>query len=125
MRATEDRDLWLRIALRYEIAFIPKVIAYYRTYPSSTTGNMDRMLNAQLQFVRKNYGLPGCGFVPRQIALSRAYKQRGEVLSDRGHAGRALLSSLQACLIWPFSQDNLRSAASLTRNWMHIKRPPR
>ena len=30
MRATEDRDLCLRIALRYEVAFVPRVIAYYR-----------------------------------------------------------------------------------------------
>lgn len=113
MRATEDRDMWLRIALRYEVAFIPKVIAYYRTSANSMSGDLNRMFNAQRRFIGKHYGAPGCGFIARQIALSRAYKQRAETLSRRRAPGAALLSSLQACAIWPLGTDNLRTAASL------------
>jgi len=113
MRSTEDRDMWLRIALRYEVAFIPKVIAYYRMSSSSMSGNLDRMFNAQRQFIRKHHGTPGCGLVARQIALSHAYKQRAESLFQRNKPGAAVLSSLQACAIWPLSASNLRSAASL------------
>lgn len=113
MRATEDRDLWLRIALRYEVAFVPKVIAYYRTSPNSMSTDMDRMLTAQLQFIRKHSGTPGCGFIPTRIAVSRVYKQRGEVFRERGYRWEALRSSLRSCMVWPFAQDNLRTAASL------------
>jgi len=113
MKGTEDRDLWLRIALRHEVAFVPKVIAYYRTSTHSVSGDLNRMFNAQRQFIKKNYGAPGCGFVERQIALSRAYKQRGETLLQRGICFRAFISALQACAIWPLSTDNLRTAASL------------
>lgn len=121
MRATEDRDLWFRIALRYEVALVPKVIAYYRTYPSSMSGDIDRMLAAQLKFIRKHYGAPGCGIVARQVAISRAYKQRGEGLRARNHPWRALRDSLRACMIWPFSPDNLRTAGSLLLNCIRIR----
>ncbi len=113
MRATEDRDLWLRIALRYEVAYVPKVIAYYRSSPNSMSTDMDRMLTAQLQFLEKHRGAPGCGEIPYRIASSRAYKQRGEVFRERGCSWPAVQSAFRACLIWPFSQENLRTATSL------------
>ena len=112
MRATEDRDLWLRIALRYKVAAIPKVIAYYRTSASSMSRDLNRMLAAQLYFINKHYGAPGCGFAARQIATARAYKQRAEGLLDRNQFGHALRDSLHACLLWP-GTDNVRTAASL------------
>ena len=122
MRATEDRDLWLRIALRYEVAFVPKVIAYYRISPNSMSADMDRMLSAQLQFIRKHSGTPGCGFIPTRIAVSRVYKQRGELFQERGHPWNALKNSLRACVIWPFAQDNLRTAASLLLYSLRLRR---
>lgn len=113
MRATEDRDMWLRIAFRYEVAFVPKVIAYYRTSTSSMSGDLNRMVNSQQQFIRKHYGAPGCGLIARQIAMSRVYKQRAESLFDRNATGAALLSSLRALALWPMSTDNVRTAVSL------------
>jgi glycosyltransferase involved in cell wall biosynthesis len=113
MRSTEDRDMWLRIAFRREVAFIPKVIAFYRIAAGGMSGNMDRMFDAQRQFIRKHYGAPGCGLVARQIALSHIYKQRADGQRQRQARGAAFLCSLQACAIWPFSTDNLRTAASL------------
>lgn len=113
MKGTEDRDLWLRIALRYEVAFVPMVIAYYRTSATSVSSDLGRMFNAQKHFIEKNYGAPGCGIIARRVALSRVYKQRGESLLHRHEPGAAFRSSLQACAIWPLSTDNLRTAASL------------
>lgn len=113
MLATEDRDLWFRIALRYEVAFIPKVIAHYRVSPHSMSADLDRMLRAQKQFIRKHSGAPGCGFLVRQIALGRAYKQRAEDLAQRNQPWTAVGSSLQAFALCPFDSDNARTAASL------------
>lgn len=124
MRATEDRDMWLRIALRHEVAFVPKVIALYRTYDTSMSGDLDRMLTAQLQFIQKHYGAPGCGFVQRRIAISRAYKQRAEGSYRRGQSRRALKFALRSCWTWPFSVDNLRTTASLVRSCLFQNRSP-
>jgi len=117
MRATEDRDLWLRIALRYEVAFVPKVIAYYRTSPTSMSTDPNRMLKAQLQFIEKHYGARGCGIRARQVAWARVYKQRAEALKRQNRPWAALTSSLRAVALYPFDLDNHRTAWSLFWNW--------
>jgi glycosyltransferase involved in cell wall biosynthesis len=118
MRATEDRDLWLRIALRYEVGFVPKVLAYYRLSPNSMSTDPQRMLQAQLKFIRKHYGSGGCGLRPRQIALARSYKQRAEALKVQSQPWAALMSALQAVALYPFDMDNPRTAGSLLLNWI-------
>ncbi len=117
MRSTEDRDLWLRIALRHEVAFVPKVLAYYRRSPGSMSTNAQRMFEAQLQFIRKHYGAKGCGLSARQISLARAYKQRAEALKEQNRPGAALRSALRAVATCPVDFDNSRTAASLLLNW--------
>jgi len=118
MRATEDRDLWLRIALRYEVAFIPKVLAYYRQSPNSMSSDPHRMLQAQLKFIRKHYGSEGCGLRSRQAAMARSYKKVAENLKARGQASAALRNSLRAVSLYPLSMDNYRTAGSLLLNWL-------
>jgi glycosyltransferase involved in cell wall biosynthesis len=113
MRATEDRDLCLRIALRYEVAFVPRVIAFYRVSPSSMTTDPERMIHAQMQFIEKHYGAPGCGWAARRIALSQCYKQRADALSLRRRRWPALASSLRALALSPFDIGNIRTAASM------------
>ncbi len=112
MRATEDRDLWLRIALRHEVAFIPKILAYYRVSPNSMSTDPERMFQAQLQFINKHYGAEGCGFLSRQIALARAYKQRAEGFKRQNRNWDAVMSSLRSVANYP-DPDNLRTLASL------------
>jgi glycosyltransferase involved in cell wall biosynthesis len=121
MRATEDRDMWLRIALRHEIVAIPRILAYYRTSLQSMSGDMNRMSAAQLRFIRKHYGGPGCGRVQRAIATSRVYKQRAEGWKFRHRPWLALGNALRAFALWPFSQDNIRTAASLLLTCARLK----
>jgi glycosyltransferase involved in cell wall biosynthesis len=118
MRATEDRDLWLRIALKYEVAFIPKVIAYYRLSPNSMSTDPERMLRSQVQFISKHYGAEGCGLRARQIALGRVYKQRAEALKKQGRRWPALQSALRAVTLYPLDVDNVRTAGSLVLYWV-------
>jgi len=113
LRATEDRDLWLRIALRYEVALVPHIIALYRTSPASMTTDPDRMLKAQLQFIEKHFGAPGCGRLARRFALARIYKQRAEALGLRNQRWAALKSSLRALAFYPFDLRNARTAGSM------------
>ncbi len=121
MRATEDRDLWFRIALRYEVAFVPKVIAHYRVSAGSMSTDMDRMMRAQFRFIDKHFGAPGCGRVPRRIARARVWKQRGEIFHERRIPWQAARSAWWACWIWPFGVDNLRTAASLSLRLIGVR----
>jgi glycosyltransferase involved in cell wall biosynthesis len=122
MRASEDRDLWLRIAQRYEIARVPKVIALYRISPGAMTSDTERMFHAQLRFLEKHYGAPGCGRRARRVALSSVYRQRAEALGDRKQQLAALHSVFRALMFYPESLQNLRTAASLL---FHSLRPNR
>jgi glycosyltransferase involved in cell wall biosynthesis len=122
LRATEDRDFWVRIALRYEVGLVPKIIALYRISPDSMTTDPDRMLKAQRQFIDKHYGSPGCGIIARRIALSRAYKQRAEALGARRQSWAAVQSSLRALAFYPFDIGNIRTAGSLLMRCVAFKR---
>ncbi len=121
LRATEDRDLWLRIAFQYEVAFVPKVLAHYRISPVSMSADPDRMLKAQLQFIQKHYGSPGCGIMERRAALGRVYKQRAEALGTRRQPWAALMSSLRALASYP-DISNARTAGSLLLRCAGLRR---
>ena len=122
LRATEDRDLWLRIALKYEVALVPRVIAQYRTSAGSMTTNPERMLTAQLQFIEKHYGSPGCGWLARRIALSGIYKQHAEALMGRRQLRAALASSVQSLRFYPLDRGNIRTAVSLALRCARLSR---
>jgi glycosyltransferase involved in cell wall biosynthesis len=122
MRYTEDRDLWFRIALRYEVAFVPRVLASYRTAPGSMSSNSQRMFDGQLSFIRKHYGSEGCGMRPRQISWARAYKQRAEAFKMQNRPWAALMSATQAVSLYPLDLDNARTAGSLLLNWIRSLR---
>jgi glycosyltransferase involved in cell wall biosynthesis len=122
MRATEDRDMWLRIALRYEVALADKVLAYYRVSSDSMSTNPDRMFQAQIRFVEKHYGSEGCGWLQRRIAMNYIYRQHAEALAVRNRPWDALGYSLQALVSYPLDKYALRTAASLLRRCMGLSR---
>ncbi len=112
MRATEDRDLWLRIAQHYSVVFIPKVLALYRTSASSMSGDLPRMLLAQKQFIGKHHGEPGCGWYPRQVALAVALQQQAQGYSDRKQHRRATGFALSAIASAPWLPELWRTAGA-------------
>jgi glycosyltransferase involved in cell wall biosynthesis len=122
MRATEDRDLWFRIALKYEVRFVNEVIAQYRVSVNSMTTDPNRMLKAQLQFINKHYGAPGCGMIERRIALAGIYKQHAEALGTRRRSWAALASALKALSLYPLDINNARTAGSLLLQCAGLRR---
>lgn len=122
LRATEDRDLWVRIALKYDVALVPRVIAHYRTSPQAMTTDTERMLQAQLRFVEKHYGAPGCGARARRVALSWMYRQRAEALVRKNDVRPALDSALKAFILYPFQLKNARTAASILLRYAGVSR---
>jgi glycosyltransferase involved in cell wall biosynthesis len=84
MRATEDRDLWFRIAGRYEIAYINEILAYSRLTPGSMGSDSDRNLKWQLFFVRKHYQKYACGRAALLRALGQIYREQGDNCFSHG-----------------------------------------
>jgi glycosyltransferase involved in cell wall biosynthesis len=107
MQATEDRDLWFRIALRYKVAYIDEVLAYYRLSPSSMTSNLDRLLKGQLYFVAKHYKSGAATRLDQLQALGNIYRELGDSLFRGGALTKAIGSYLQAVRYNPLSVPNV------------------
>jgi len=78
LRATEDRDLWVRLAEQGSVAYVDRVLALYRRVAGSNSSNADRMMNSQIAFVEKHRGRRGCGPLARRQALGLIHKERGD-----------------------------------------------
>ena len=120
LRASEDRDLWVRIAQHFHVALIPEIIAFYRVSPQAMTTDPERMFRAQMRFVEKHYGSAGLDWRARRVALGWIYRQRAEALAERQRPRAALSSALRALGAHPFNRKNARTAASLLLrlNWL-------
>ncbi len=88
----------------------------------SLTTDTDGMLKAQLQFIEKHYGSPGCGMRARRVALSHIYRQRAEAFGIRREMWGAVKSSLRALALYPLDISNARTAGSLLLRYAGIYR---
>ncbi len=55
LKAAEDWDMWLRLALRYEFVVVPRPQVLYRVSPYSMSANISKMETASLQVIEKAY----------------------------------------------------------------------
>jgi hypothetical protein len=122
MKATEDRDLWLRIAQRYEVARVPEVIALYRISPGAITSGVERMFDGQMRFLEKHRGTEGCDEDAYRLGKSSVYRLRAETLIARRELGEAMGSMGRALMLHPFGRNNWRTAASLLIRLLGLRR---
>jgi hypothetical protein len=90
MGGTADRELWFRIAERYEIAYIDEILAHSRLTPGSMSSDSNRMLKWQLSFVHKHYKRHACGWLALREALGQMHREQGDALFTRGHLMKAI-----------------------------------
>ena len=112
MRATEDRDMWLRIAQRYRVVFVPKVLGLYRVSAGSMSTDLPRMLSSQKQFLAKHAGELGCGWVARRVALAGDLGLQAAGYRGRGERGRALRFAAKALVSAPWLRSVWRAAVA-------------
>ena len=111
MRASEDRDLWLRIALKYQVARIPEVIALYRVSSGSMSDDLDRMFRAQLKFIEKHRFSSEVSPTEHRVAIASVYRQHAETFGERRRYWSALLYAMRAFATYR-GAGNLRVAMS-------------
>jgi glycosyltransferase involved in cell wall biosynthesis len=122
LRAAEDRDLWLRIALQYQVARIPDVIALYRISSGSMSTDFNRMLEAQRIFIAKHFGASGCDAQARRLALSSSHRELAQTLAVRGHRTQALNSIAKAILLHPRDARNWRNGVAILADLLLVRR---
>lgn len=103
---TADRDLWLRIAERYEVAFIDEILADYRMSAGSMSHDLERMRAWQIQFVRKHRNRATSPKRAFQLAMASIHREQGDLLF-KTHPLRALMQYATAVAYNPFNPANL------------------
>lgn len=104
LRATEDRDLWFRIAQHYPVVYVDEVLAYYRVTPTAMSQNPQRMRSAQMQFLAKYRAQ--CGKMAEYEALARLRREEGDGFFRRGNLSKALSCYVGALIQYPFDTEN-------------------
>lgn len=106
MRSTEDRDLWFRIAERFEVAYIHDVHAHYRISPNSLSQNREVMLESQMLFLAKHLRRGAATRIAFHEALGNLLRERGDSEFRTGDLRAAVGSYGKAVLQYPMNAAN-------------------
>jgi hypothetical protein len=100
----QDYDLWLRIARRYSLAYVPEELSYFRLHPGQGMKNHRQMLMEELRLVERMAraaGLEGTGaFKLRQALQLHELGIEHLDAQDRKQARRAFAGSLRNRWSW-------------------------
>ena len=99
----EDRELWLRIAQKYKIVYINKILACYRVSKNSMSRDKYKMLKARLYIVDKFFPAGREGKIFRRLALAKIYRDSGDVDLLDCNFDDSKESYCRSLLFWPFS----------------------
>lgn len=108
----EDRDLWIRIAARYEVAFVNDILAYYRRTPGSLSSKYEQMMRARRYVLDKHLGTRLRDRAMRRRALARISAEVADNHMEHGRRGPALRSWVRSLGYWP----SPHVAGSLTKH---------
>jgi glycosyltransferase involved in cell wall biosynthesis len=106
-RGTEDRDLWFRIAERYEIAYIDEILALYRSSPGSVASDSGLAVQTKLSFARKHLERRACSRFSWLRALGQIYREQGDVCFSRGQLKQSLGYYTRSVCCNPFNPKNV------------------
>jgi len=104
LRASEDWDMWLRVARQYPFGGIAEALLNYRVHGSNMSGNPETMLHYQLLTIEKHFG-PVVG-EPTSWSrnLQRAYGATA-YFAAQGYYGRGDLAKGQVYLAKAFAAN--------------------
>ena len=102
----EDNDLWLRLALRTQFAYVDEVLAYYRRHGANTTSNPETMALGAIVAKTRNLERGARMFSKAEVRtcrriLSEHYFTLGYLRAKRNDKSGALSSYLAAARLHP------------------------
>jgi glycosyltransferase involved in cell wall biosynthesis len=101
LKGPEDRDLWSRIAVRFPVAFIPRVLGRKRVVAASVSRDIETTLRSRIVMWTKIRGLFPALAPGRTInaLLAPTYLQLGFVLLEKGRAREARHFALKSLAV--------------------------
>lgn len=99
---SQDYDLWLRLASKYEFRHIDIPLAKYRSYEN----NISKKLRARMQnheyLLNKKYIAQHVNYFGRKVRLAKAYYYFGTLFFEKKGYHNAGVSYLKSVLTFPF-----------------------
>jgi glycosyltransferase involved in cell wall biosynthesis len=75
LRASEDWEIWLRVARAYRFGGIARPLLYYRVHGSNMSGNPEHMLHYQLLTLGKHFGTLPAEVIDKPERWPSAYRR--------------------------------------------------
>jgi glycosyltransferase involved in cell wall biosynthesis len=104
LRQCEDQDLWLRVAKRGQLGYIPEDLFNYRMHGGQATAKTGELYEDGLRVIRRNRCLVGS--FPEYLAWRKGYATRlldaGYFYEQQGLRYKAFLYFLWSLWFWPF-----------------------
>ena len=104
LRASEDWDMWLRVARHYHFGGITEPLLNYRVHGSNMSGNPETMLHFQLLTIEKHFGKVVGEPTTWSRNLQRAYGATA-YFAAQGYYGRGDVAKGQAYLAKAFAAN--------------------
>lgn len=104
LRASEDRDMWIRVAARHPVALLDKVTLYKRDHGGNMSRAAARQTAAIEQVLAKAFANPDLHLTrpDRCLARSVCLYQSALMYSDAGDHGLAARQMLRSLLRYPW-----------------------
>ena len=105
LRSSEDRDMWLRIAARHRVHFLPEQLVLIRRHPGNMSKHADRMKLNGRRVINKAWA---ARWVPHRCAgfwlkvLSFHFYQAAWMYHDERRRGCAVRHLVKSLLFWPW-----------------------
>lgn len=104
-RMALDWPVWLRLARRYPVAYVPEVLVYYRVHPDQRLRSAEAFEQSVGLVLAAIFGDPTQPAEVRRLRRRRMGRFRAdlaELYSVEGRRGRAVANALRALWWWPW-----------------------
>ena len=113
LQTAEDWDLWLRVAARHEIAFVPEPLVQYRLQPGTLSRAYARINDDRIAVISRALALPRSrelDWKTRRQIWAETYRTNGWDAGRSGSRVDALAEYARAALSWPLDPAPYKEA---------------
>jgi glycosyltransferase involved in cell wall biosynthesis len=101
LRSAEDRDMWLRVALRYPIVVLGAPLWWYRAHSGSMSTAAQRMEDNELRVLRRALDAQRAPFWLRRKVIAYTLKSAAYRHATAGNRAKAIGHLLKSFALWP------------------------
>ena len=117
LRALQDWDLWLRIASKYDLAYLAEPLVYYRVHALSTSRSPRKTEPYHLELIRRIFARDGAGAsMPhlRKQALASSYGTLAVIGEESRDYWFALSCAIRSAWYYPWNIYRWKSILRIT-----------